>query len=150
MDKALKAFLNDSELIGKTNYEAYEEYVRFIEAHGLHPIGFRSFAKSLTCYSGLTTKSKYTPNGTVRIIVEKPKDAYDKGFDAFIDEREAQMFDKEPSNDVYDSYRKMCVKEGYPVVGQCDFSRRMCSALELTTKTANVEGNYIRVFVCEL
>lgn len=149
MDKALKAFLNNSELIGKTNREAWGEYIRFVESHGLHPIGFRSFTKSLTAYSGLTTKAKYTPDGTVRIIVEKPKDAYDKGFDAFIDEREGQMFDMVPSNDVYEQYSRMCIKEGYPLIGQCDFSRRICSALELTTKTARVEGHYLRVFVYE-
>lgn len=152
MDRTIKAFIEDREkedFIGKTNGEVYDDYVRFVESYGLHPIGFRSFCKCFPLVAGLTTKLKYARDGNVRVFTARSKDDYDRGLDEFISERNVEMFDGQITKDIHKAYCDRCTKDGYPVLGLCEFSRRICAYFDLSTKTIRNDGEYTRVFTCD-
>ncbi len=134
-DYELTKFIETHEIEGKTNKGVYSEYV----AKSDNPMGFRTFMYRLTREYGFTTKQRCTGNGMIRIIV---KSEMPDGLDNFIGERGPEMFEGQVTSEVYSQYVDECEKP----IGRIEFSRRLCARLGLRTKSAYVNGLYVRIY----
>lgn len=136
----IKEFVKNHDVVDRTNHEVYDEYA----SETKNPMTFVRFMRELS-YIGYTTKPKCTAGGMSRVIIRKPLDDFDKGFQEYISERR-DMFEGTTTLETYAHYVKLCDSEGYPKVSSIEFSRRMCREFGMITKQISIDGKRRYVF----
>lgn len=146
MKDTLSRFVEECEFVGMTNHEVYKEYIDFCKTEGIKEMEFKPFMLTLCKKHPYTTKQKCTMGGMIRIVIPKIETLEDRGLEEYLSERPLDGFEGVPTNEAYNHYVKVCRNEEYPTLSSIEFSRRMCTKLNMITKTKHTSTGYIRVF----